>query len=200
MNRRHFPLVRLAALLRRFAVTSRAVAAVEFALVLPLMLTMYLGSTELSQLINIDQRVTVIAGTIGDLVSREKNTLSADDLTDFFQAATAILNPFPTPSLKQTVTLLSIDSKGKITVKWSQGTTGARTFPTGNLTVSNFVSPDMISLVEGAATPYLVVSEASYTYTPLLGLFFTQPFTLYHKGYYLPRYPAIICYPTSPCT
>src|SRR6185312_7644864 len=183
-----------------FARTNRAVAAVEFALVLPLMLTMYLGSTELSQLINIDQRVTVIAGTIGDLVSREKNTLPAGDLTDFFQAATAILNPFPTASLNQTVTLLSIDSTGKITVKWSQGTTGAWTLPTGALTVTNFVSPDIVSLVEGAAAPYVVVSEASYTYTPLLGLFFTKPFTLYHKGYYLPRYPAIICYPTSPCS
>jgi len=192
---------RLAGLFRRFRAANEAVAAVEFALVLPLMLTMYLGSSELSQLINVDQRVTVTAGTIGDLVSREKNEITADELTDYFQASTAILSPFSTSNLKQTVTLVSVDSAtGKVTVKWSQGYNGGRTFSTGDFPVSHVLPAQMISLVQNAASPYMVISEASYTFQPLLGLFFNHSFLLYHQSFYLPRYPTIICYNTATCS
>ena len=52
--------------LRRFGAAREAVAAVEFALILPVMLTMYVGSIELSQAFSMDQRVITIAGTTGD--------------------------------------------------------------------------------------------------------------------------------------
>jgi Flp pilus assembly protein TadG len=194
-------IARLQRVIGRFGRANDAVAAVEFALVLPLMLTMYVGASELSQLINIDQRVTVIAGTTGDLVSREKGEVTADDLTDYFQAATAILSPFSTGSLKQTVTLVAVDpTTGKVTVKWSQGYNGGRTFSTGDFPVSHTLPAQMVSLVQSASVPYMVISEASYSFTPLLGLFFNHSFLLYHQSFYLPRYPAIICYNTATCS
>ena len=47
----------------------RGVSAVEFALLLPLMLTLYLGAVEVSQGIRADRKVTLTARTIVDLVS-----------------------------------------------------------------------------------------------------------------------------------
>ena len=62
-------LERLARKLVRFARAREAVAAVEFAIILPVMLSMYVGSIELGQAITIDQRVTTIAGTILTLIA-----------------------------------------------------------------------------------------------------------------------------------
>ena len=55
--------------LRRLIGDERGVSAVEFALLLPLMLTLYLGAVEVSQGIGADRKVTLTARTIGDLVS-----------------------------------------------------------------------------------------------------------------------------------
>ena len=48
----------------------RGVSAVEFAMLLPLMLTLYLGAVEISQGIGADRKVTLTARTVADLVSQ----------------------------------------------------------------------------------------------------------------------------------
>ncbi|MGN6100551.1 MAG: TadE/TadG family type IV pilus assembly protein [Devosia sp.] len=183
---------------KRFAKAREGVAAVEFALVMPLMLTLYLGSTELTQLINVDERITNIAGTVGDLVARSDGQVTASDLTDYFQAAQAIIAPFSGTSLKQVVSLVYVNSSGVTTVKWSQAYNGGTARTVGQPYPS---SPGIAtSMIAISKSNYVIVSEASYSYQPLLGLFFRSPFTLYHQNYYLPRYPGIICYNTSTCS
>ena len=113
-------LYRVIVRVRQFHRAEKAVAIVEFALVMPLMLTMYLGSIELSSLISVDQRVTNIAGTVGDLVSRSNAEVKAADLTDYFAAAATIISPYATTNLKQVVSLVYVDTSGVTTVKWSQ--------------------------------------------------------------------------------
>ena len=63
-------------LLQRFVKEERAIAAVEFALILPLMLLMYLGTAEGSRLFIMDRKVAVVAGSIGDLVARMEDEIS----------------------------------------------------------------------------------------------------------------------------
>src|SRR5436189_1298081 len=46
------------------------VSAVEFAMLLPLMLTLYLGAVEISQGVAIDRKVTLTAHTVADLASQ----------------------------------------------------------------------------------------------------------------------------------
>ena len=48
----------------------RGVSAVEFAMLLPLMLTLYLGGVEVSQGVSIDRKVTLTARTVADLVAQ----------------------------------------------------------------------------------------------------------------------------------
>ena len=184
---------------RRFPGAREAVAAVEFALVMPLLLMLYLGSLELSQLINIDQRVTNIAGTVGDLVSRTNGTIAAATLTDYFKAATAIISPFPTTGLTQVVTLVKVDASTSVaTVVWSQAYNGG-TAKIVNSVYGPAALPTAITSISKGS--YVVVSEANYPYLPLLGLFFKSTFNLYHQNFYAPRYASKICYVTpDPCT
>ena len=186
--------------LRRFGPAREAVAVVEFALVLPIMLTMYIASIELSQAYNMDQRVITIAGAVGDLVSRSnvtKSPITTSSLQDYFQAAQAIIAPFPNGSLKQVVSVVAVDKTGKITtVEWSQGNNGGT--PQVQCQPYAGTHPIPAAMLSISANSYIVVSEASYVYPPMLGLFFPNSFYLYHQNFYLPRYAVYIPYNGAP--
>ena len=182
----------------RFGRSREATAAIEFAAVVPVMLLMYLGSLELSSAIGVDQRVTNVAGTVGDLVAREKSEVSATDLADYFQAATAIMQPYPTTTLQQVVSLVYVSSTGVTTVKWSQAYNGGTPKTLNQPYPSTHAIP--AAMLNISHNNYVIVSEASYTYKPLLGWFFKSSFDLYHQNFYLPRFAAIICYDTPTCS
>jgi Flp pilus assembly protein TadG len=182
---------RLLGSVRRFARARQGAAAVEFALILPIMLSMYLGSIELSSVFTVDQRVINIAGTVGDLVARADASIDSTTLNDYFQAAQAIIAPYSTTGLKQVISVVSVNASNVTKVEWSKGYNGGSAMTVGNPYGGSHPIPDaMLSISHSSG--YIIVSEASYSYTPVLGLFFKQPFTLYHQDFYLPRYPGNI--------
>ena len=175
-------------LLRR---DQRAVAAVEFALILPLLLTLYFGTVEAAALYTVDQRVSTVASTMADLVSRERNSISANTtLNNYFHAAQGIMLPYSTDGLKQVVSMLQIDGAGVATVRWSVGYNGgvARAANSG---FDMTADPRINELARGSSG-YLVVSEIVYPYRPMLGLVINRTFDITHTEYFLPRYEAFI--------
>lgn len=182
----------------RFATDDSAVAVVEFALILPVMLLLYLGTMEASALISMDRRVQTVAGTIGDLVAREDPAIYSATLKDYFQAAEHIIAPFPTESLVQTVSLISINADGETAIEWSRKfTSGTSDHVPGHAAGGAYELPDEITSL--ALEGYVVVSEASFSYTPLLGLVFDSDFPLYRENFYLPRSGKEICYNADTC-
>ena len=169
-------------LLTRFGMAREGAAAVEFALILPFMLTLYVGSIELSDLISVDSRVTVIAGTIGDLVARTDGSLSQSTLTDYFNAAEEIMTPYSVTGLKQLVTCVKVSSTGVATVEWSRGTSGTTAKTTG----STLSLPTAITNI--SKNSYVIVSETSYAYKPLLGMVIQTAVNLYRQNFHLPRF------------
>lgn len=163
----------------------RAVAAVEFALVLPLMLLLYFGSIETASLYTADRRVANVAGTIGDLVSRSKESLTTAELNDYFQAASGIMQPMPTGNLTQVVSLLAIASNGTATVVWSRQFNGGLIRANG----SAYPLPPDREINEIARTGrFLVASEVHYSYRPLFGIVYPNALTLAHEEFFLPRF------------
>ena len=65
------PLFRLARA-RRLLRNERGIAAVEFALILPIMLVLWLGGVEVTGALSVDRRLNNLASSIGDLVARDK--------------------------------------------------------------------------------------------------------------------------------
>ncbi len=170
--------------LRRFALADRAIAATEFALLVPFMLTLYMGSIELSTVVTVDRKVSVVASSLGDLVAREKNsTFVLTSLNDYFVAAQSTMSPYPTDALKQVVTNVWIDSLGVPKVQWSRGHNGATTHAVN----SDYPLPDeLLGIVSNGDC--VVVAEAQISYTPLMGYFFEDAFTLYQEFFFLPRH------------
>jgi Flp pilus assembly protein TadG len=181
--------------LRKFAEDTRAVAAVEFALVLPLMLALYLGSVEAARLYTADRKVATIASSMADLVSREKGSIKKTTLDDYFKAAANTMQPYSDTDLGQVVTLVKIASDGKATVSWSAkyGTATARNanddFPLASTTKINALAKN--------ADGWLIAAEVTYPYQPILGYIISDTVNLKHVEYYLPRFEDQITYDTA---
>lgn len=169
--------------LRRFAVAREGVAAVEFALVLPVMMLLYVGSIELSDLISVDRRITVMAGTVGDLAARADGIIYESELNDYFNAAEEIMTPYKIAGLKQLITCVLVNAAGTTaTVKWSKQSGGATVKTVG----STITLPAEIRVISKGK--YVIVSETSYAYTPLLGIVFQSAVNLYRQNFHLPRF------------
>ncbi len=196
-------LARFGQIIQRFRRERDAVAAVEFALIAPFLLMLYLGSMEAGALFSVDRRINSISATIGDLVSQwnpvDKDTgtgscpgrptdvcLKTSTITDYMNASTGILSPYPTTGIKIVVSLVKVNkTTGATTVLWSKANAGA-TARGENTSYSDLAaSQEMNKIARGGC---IIAAEATYSYLPLLGQFFTSPLTLRHTNYFLPRY------------
>ena len=77
----------------KFWKQTSGLAAVEFAFVLPVMLSFFLGLIEVSQALSCRASVTDLAATGSDLVAQESSVTTAD-MTNVFSALSAMLFPF----------------------------------------------------------------------------------------------------------
>jgi Flp pilus assembly protein TadG len=174
--------------LRRLARERRAVSAVEFALILPVMLTLFLGGTEITQGITIKRKTTIATRTIGDLIARATE-ITNDDMTKILGATTAVLAPYSAANLKIIVSSIAVDANGAAKIVWSDATANATahpanqsvTLPTGTNADGN-VTPSL-----GLTNATLIWAEAEYTYTPAIGYVVTGSLALKDKVYLRPR-------------
>jgi Flp pilus assembly protein TadG len=163
--------------LRGLAGDERGVSAVEFAMLLPLMLSLYFGAVELSQGIGADRKVTLTARTVADLVSQVSSVNNAD-MTNSLNAASAVMAPYPVSNLKVTVSSVKIDANSKATVVWSDTLNGSARAIGSTVTL-----PSALLI----ANTYLIWSEVQYTYKPTIGYVVSGTLTLKDQIYMRPR-------------
>jgi len=175
--------------LQSFRRNDRGVSAVEFALLSPLMIGLYLGGVEISEGIGVDRKVTLTAGAMANLAA-QVSTISASDMTNILNASTAIMAPYPTTTLKITVSCINIDSNKVAKVKWSETRNGTK-LSTG----STVTLPTALAV----ANTQLLFSEVSYTYDPAVGHVITGTLNLSDKMYMSPRISAP-AYGSTTCT
>ncbi len=155
----------------------RGVSAVEFAMLLPVMMTLYLGSVETSQGVAADRKVTLVAHTLADLSTQYTDITNAD-MTNILNAASAILAPYPAAGLQAVVSELAINAQGVAAVVWSDTLNGtARSVG------------QVVNIPSALAVPntYLVLSEVQYAYNPTYGYVLTGTLTLSDQMYMRPR-------------
>jgi len=156
----------------------RGVSAVEFALVLPIMVAMYLGLSEVSQAVAIDRKLSLTARALSDLASQSPSSISNADMTNILDASTAVMAPYSISPLHITVSAINIDADGKATVGWSDTRGGTARAVGSSVTVPSAL-----------ATPnsQLIFSEVSYGFTPAVGYTITGTLTMSDKIYMTPR-------------
>jgi Flp pilus assembly protein TadG len=160
---RAFSLKRNRAALRRLVRglgrNRRGVAALEFAMILPVMLVIYFGIVETGQAIMIDRKVTQLTRSLVDL-SSQVAVIPNTEMSNIFDAAQTVMMPFTAVAPKMSIHNIVIDSAGVAKVCWSdeRNSTKLARGTTVNL-------PADLRLPNTS----VVMAQASYDFTPVVG-------------------------------
>lgn len=157
---RFFPkaVIRLADEFKR---NCKGVAAIEFALIAPILLVLLIGTAETVTALNHKRKVAQVTSTVADLVA-QVSSVSESDLNDIMDASGYILTPYSANGLKIAVASVTFDSDGAPVVDWF------RTNITGTMSWVQGAEPP-VDIPAALAIPdaSIVVSETELIYTPL---------------------------------
>lgn len=111
---------RLGAFLRN----RRGVAAIEFALIAPLLLTLYFVTIELAQGMETGKKVSRIGSMVADLVAQQGRQVNTGELDPIMEIGEAILQPYTRSRADIVITGIEIDKNSNVKVKWSRAMRG----------------------------------------------------------------------------
>lgn len=113
--------------LRALASDRRGVAAVEFAFIAPVLISLYFVTMEVSQAIETNKKVSRIGSMVADLVTQQPSEVPKDELEAIMKIGGAILQPYnrSQPTITITAIYLTDENNPKAEVQWSRKMTGA---------------------------------------------------------------------------
>ncbi len=183
-------------------------------MVLPVLLTMFMGTYVISDSISCYRKVTVTARTLADLVGRNvapSTTPSSATLATYINSAALVLTPYNSSAATLEIDQLRVCDATHAYVVWSQaqtGTTSATPALTATTVVSipaNLITAPMIPTspdgtnvcsnttpaagrtVVGTAGGYLLLGQASYDYRPLFNINNVTRYPITDRIYMIPR-------------
>ncbi len=169
---------------RRFATDRRGVAAVEFALVLPLMLVLYVCTSALTLAVAAKRDVGVLARTLTDVTAQQGSAALTDTTAQsIFNASTSIMAPYATTALKMTLSNVEFvadplalasnlyDAKTRWTVTFTNGTLRPCSSPLLTPVPNGTTASPSTMPVGLYAGGFVIVADVSYVYTPTFGYF-----------------------------
>jgi Flp pilus assembly protein TadG len=172
---------------RRFTAATQGVAAIEFAMILPLLALIFLATFDGGRAIAAYMKMRAATYALAS-ITNQYATIQATDMTSILGATSVVMAPYTsgTPAVK--VSQIQISNKGVVSFEWSaaQGTT-AHTVPS-----TPSPSPPSAMIVNGS---YLILAEVSYTFSPLFGYFNSgSGITFSDSLYVTPRSVSCIVY------
>ncbi len=213
--------------LRRFArmgKDKKGVAAVEFALILPFMLLLYLGTAELTYGLMANRKMTLVARTLSDLTAQTTATSGITDaeITSIFTAAAAIMSPYDATPLRMSFSSIKFVPNSATPPVYTAQTVWTAVYTvssalkgtarpcgaTAITQVTNSTAPSSTTMPVGLyGAGSIIVADVSYEYTPpfsgsVLAWSTTQSsINFSHTAYMRPRTQTEIAYnSTTPPT
>ncbi len=160
--------------LSRFGVDDRGVAAVEFAMIAPVLIVLYMGLAEMCQAYMAQKRAAHVTSQIADIVA-QTDVVTKENIADVFAISSIVLKPFPTATLGTRVTAITRGNDGIARVIWSVGQGNGMAKRSGIVPVPNGL------IVNGES---IIMSETSYAYQSQLAKLLPTP-KVFSSTYYL---------------
>jgi len=170
--------------LRRLGSDRRGVAALEFALVVPVVIIVYLAGFEVMEAATVYRKLTDTTVQIAN-VTAQFTTMSSTDVTKVLGASSQIMTPYSTSNLSIVLSEVTTDNAGKGSVTWSQAYQGTALAAGAPVT--------MPGGFKTANTSYLLV-QTTYAYQPVIGGAFIRPISMTNQMFMLPRSSSSIPY------
>jgi Flp pilus assembly protein TadG len=169
---------------RDLAGDRRGVAAVEFALVVPVVIVVYLAGFEVMEASTVYRKLTDTTVQIANVTS-QYTTMGSTDVSNVMGASAQIMTPYPTTNLSIVLSEVTTDNSGAGKVTWSQEYQGTALAAASPVTMpSGFQTPN---------TSYILV-QTTYSYQPVIGGAFVKPISLTNQIFMLPRSSSSIPY------
>ena len=131
---------------------------VEFAVALPVLLTLYSGCYVLSDIIACQRKVTQATEQLTDIVARS-STVGQGDVAGILATSAQVLAPYAGAKAAITVSEVQVSSGGKATVLWSQSLNGTA-----------LDSGSVVALPAGASPNcgVMILGQVNYAYVPMM--------------------------------
>ncbi len=172
--------------LKRFWQARAGMAMVEFGVALPVLMTMFYGSIEVTRYILITQKVEKLAHTVADVTAQSK-TLTLANLDQLMAATDDIMKPFGTGATSRVLinSLYRAVGATSATINWRYAGGGSLdvTSKLGEVT-SIPVMPGNFTFNE---RENVIGTEVFYQFSPLISSQFFGTTTIYRAAFYKPR-------------
>ncbi len=168
---------------RRVRSDQKGAAAVEFAILAPVLIIIYFGLVETSEAILAERKADHVASAVGDLVAQADGTVSTSDLDDIIAIGNTIMSPFATSTLQMRISSLTPNSAGNMAVTWSYPSGGMAALAAGT------VKTVPITVSSGDS---VILSEAKYTFNSPLKYVLPNAIVFNETYYMRPRQSALI--------
>ncbi len=157
--------LRLRTALSHFAGEQRGVAAIEFAFIAPVLLSLYFVTMEVSQAIEVNKKIGRVGSMVADLVTQQQQETNTTELDAILRIGESILQPYNRSTSTITITAIQItdEEAPKVLVAWSRklqnGAAGA-----GPVKGSTTTVPEKLKI----RNTFLVRVESALAYRPVI--------------------------------
>lgn len=175
----------------RFLRNTSGLAAVEFALIAPLMLALYFGVTELSDGLMANTKAASVAATAADLTA-QNDKLCNSEMTDIFAALNNIMFPYPTTSTRIVISSLVDAGSNTVRVAWSNAQNGTPRSVNSVVAIPS-------GLVTSGSGDSVILAEVTYHYSSPAGKLIYGSIAMNDIFYLHPRRGKVVTRTTSTC-
>ncbi|WP_095198359.1 TadE/TadG family type IV pilus assembly protein [Mesorhizobium carmichaelinearum] len=148
-----------------FCANRRGVAAVEFALIVPILLIMYFMTMEASQAIETSKKVSRIGSMVADLITQQPTIVKAD-LDAIMKIGTSTIQPYnrSTPNITITAIQVTTDPTPRVLVVWSRKVASG-VYSVGATAGTTTTVPTTLKV----AGTFLIRVDSNLSYAPIIG-------------------------------
>lgn len=164
----------------------RGMVAIEFAIMFPVLLTMLIGSFEITYALLAEAKLRTMTHAMAGLIARQ-SSLDAATISDICTAGALMMKPLSQSALSATITSVS-QSGSTIAVDWQDGSCGSDA-----PTVSDAVST--VTSLLGSDGDSAIVVRASFSFQSPTQLFLPATLVLTEDAYARPLNNQTVSYP-----
>ncbi len=156
------------------------VVMMEFALVLPILVVMFIGLVEFTEAFTVTRKLAAVANTVSDLVAQE-TTVTDADLDDISLIGDQLIKPYSATPMSLIIVSVVSDIDNKTTVAWAYPPTAYVAGADFNLPQADMMGPNSS----------LILTEATYDFTPTVA-HFLGTFNITERSYFKPRMTPLV--------
>jgi Flp pilus assembly protein TadG len=159
--------------LRRFVRARKGLAALEFAILAPMMIFLLFGSVDLIDVLGANSRAQNATASLADVIARDTE-VSNDEVSGLWDAIDVLMYPNNADDLQMRITSVRIVDSTTATVVWSEA---------HGMTPRNANST--VTLPAAMMTPgtSVIMAESTYEYRSPLGFLMAGPVEMRHDSY-----------------